>query len=101
MLNDISVFLDKINSKNLKEVVFAGYEVISLAEAEMGTYDLGFVIENDERYMGTVNLTGEPKKLMEQALMGTPISVNTLNSTKHTGLPGDDYVLYYGKFVNL
>lgn len=93
MLKDISVFLDKI--------IFLGYEVLSVNLAENNTHDLCFVIDNDERYLAMVNMRGSPKKTMNKALKGIPISVNTENTSKHTGLQGDDYVLYHGKFVTL
>lgn len=102
MLRDISIFLEKVNTKKLKTIVFVDYEVKSLAEAETGTYDLTFVIDDgEERYMATVNLNGTLAELSSYVSSGLPITVHTENTSNHTGLDGDDYVLYYGEIIPL
>jgi len=102
MLKDISVFLEKVGSSKLKTVVIAGYEIKSLMEAEIGTSDFTFVLDDgEERYMGTVNVKGGLKELNSYLINGNPIQIDTKNTSKHTGIEGDEYVLYHGEFVNL
>jgi len=102
MLKDISVFLEKVGSKKLKTLVIAGYEIKSLMEAETGTCDFTFVLDDgEERYMGTVNMKGGLEELNSYMISETPVQINTENTSKHTGIDGDDYVLYHGEFINL
>jgi len=98
MLQDISIFLEKINANNLNQVAFVGYEPLSLNEAENGTWDACFIIgDEEERYMATINLTGDKDVLAKHIFNSLPIMVNPKNAKEYTGMPGDNYKLYYGE----